>query len=52
MWRVRFNSDSSYYGFGNWPTFDTDGIGSALNGMPYSADVSIGAYTCLVLSQD
>jgi 1,4-alpha-glucan branching enzyme len=24
MWRVRFNSDSNYYGFGNWPTYDTD----------------------------
>jgi 1,4-alpha-glucan branching enzyme len=52
MWRVRFNSDSSFYGFGNWPTYDTDAKGPAMNGMPYSADVSIGAYTCLVLSQD
>jgi 1,4-alpha-glucan branching enzyme len=52
MWRIRFSSDSGYYGFGNWPTYDTDANGPAMNGMPCSADVSIGAYTCLVLSQD
>jgi 1,4-alpha-glucan branching enzyme len=54
LWRVRFNSDSRDYDayFDNWPSFDTDANGPALNGMPYSADVSIGAYTCLVLSQD
>ena len=52
MWRVRFNSDSNFYGFGNWPTFDTDASGSAINEMPYSANVSLGAYTCLILSQD
>lgn len=52
MWRVRFNSDSSNYGFGNWPCYDTDGNGPPMNGMPSSADVSLGAYTCLVLSQD
>ncbi len=52
MWRERFNSDSNDYGFTNWPCYDTDANGPALNGMPYSADVSLGAYTCLVLSQD
>jgi 1,4-alpha-glucan branching enzyme len=54
MWRVRFNSDSRDYDgyFDNWPSFDTNANGPALNGMPCSADVSIGAYTCLVLSQD
>ena len=52
MWRVRFNSDSGNYGFTNWPCYDTDANGPTLNGMPYSADVSLGAYTCLVLSQD
>jgi 1,4-alpha-glucan branching enzyme len=54
MWRVRFNSDASAYDgfFDNWPSFDTDGSGPALNGMPCSSNVSIGAYTCLVLSQD
>jgi 1,4-alpha-glucan branching enzyme len=54
MWRVRFNSDSNFYdgGFGNWPSFDTEANGAALNGMPCSASVGLGAYTCLVLSQD
>jgi 1,4-alpha-glucan branching enzyme len=52
MWRVRFNGDSNYYGFGNWPAYDTDANGPAVNGMPYSANVGLGAYTCLVLSQD
>jgi 1,4-alpha-glucan branching enzyme len=52
MWKVRFNSDSNFYGFGNWPTFDTDANGSSINGMPFSANVSIGAYSCLVFSQD
>jgi 1,4-alpha-glucan branching enzyme len=53
MWRVRFNSDSRDYDaqFDNWPSFDTDATGPALNGMPYSANMSLGAYTCLVLSQ-
>jgi 1,4-alpha-glucan branching enzyme len=52
MWRVRFNSDSSDFGFGNWPAFDTDANGAAMNEMPCSANVSLGAYTCLILSQD
>lgn len=54
MWRLRFNSDSHDYDgyFDNWPSFDTEANGPALNGMPYSANVSLGAYTCLVLSQD
>jgi 1,4-alpha-glucan branching enzyme len=54
MWRVRFNSDSNYYdaGFENWPCFDTDANGVGLNGMPCSASVGLGAYTCLVFSQD
>ena len=53
MWRVRFNSDSRDYDayFDNWPSFDTDANGPALNGMPYSANMSLGAYTCLVISQ-
>lgn len=54
MWRVRFNSDARFYDayFDDWPSFDTDANGPAVNGMPCSADVSFGAYTCLVLSQD
>jgi 1,4-alpha-glucan branching enzyme len=54
MWRVRFNSDSRNYDayFDNWPSFDSDANGPPLNGMPYSANMSLGAYTALVLSQD
>jgi hypothetical protein len=33
-------------------SYDSDATGPAMNEMPYSADVGIGAYTCLVLSQD
>jgi len=54
MWRVRFNSDSSEYDeyFGNWDSFDASADGPALNGMPYSGSIGIGAYTCVILSQD
>lgn len=53
IWRVRFNSDSSDYDgyIENWPSFDTEANGPGLNGMPCSANISIGAYTCVVLSQ-
>ena len=54
MWRVRFNSDSNQYDayFGNWNSFDTAADGPALNGMPYSGSIGIGAYSCVILSQD
>jgi 1,4-alpha-glucan branching enzyme len=53
LWRVRFNSDARAYDgyFDDWPAFDTEANGPALNGMPCSANLSLGAYTCLVLSQ-
>ncbi len=53
VWRVRFNSDARVYDafFDNWPSFDTDASGPPLNEMPCSANISIGAYTCLLLSQ-
>jgi len=53
-WRVRFNSDAGVYDayFGNWPTFDTDGSGVGMDGMPVSANVSIGPYTAVIFSQD
>jgi hypothetical protein len=31
LWRVRFNSDSGFYSFGNWPTYDTEVNGPAMN---------------------
>ena len=43
MWRERFNSDAKDYdaSFENWPSFETDANGPALNGRPYSADPSM-----------
>ncbi|HEV2576724.1 MAG TPA: alpha-amylase family glycosyl hydrolase [Acidobacteriaceae bacterium] len=54
MWRVRFNSDANTYdsSFSNWSSFDTTASGPALNGMPFSGNIGIGPYTCIILSQD
>jgi 1,4-alpha-glucan branching enzyme len=54
MWRVRLNSDSRDYDedFDDWSSFDTEANGPGLNGLPCSASLGLGAYTCLVLSQD
>ena len=54
IWRVRLNSDAQVYDptFSNWPSFDTEASGPALNTMPCSGTIAIGAYTCLILSQD
>jgi len=53
MWRVRFNSDSKAYdpGFGGGESLDTDANGPPLNGMPFSGNVGLPAYTCIILSQ-
>jgi hypothetical protein len=51
MWHVRLNSDSTYYGFGGWDSLDTQANGPALNGMPFSGNIGIGAYSCVILSQ-
>ncbi len=53
MWRVRFNSDAGIYdaSFSNWNSFDTSADGPALNGMPYSGNVGIAPYSCIILSQ-
>lgn len=53
-WRVRFNSDWVGYdpSFGNWAGYDTEtGQGSA-DGLPAAANIGIGPYTALILSQD
>jgi 1,4-alpha-glucan branching enzyme len=54
LWRIRFNSDSGAYDgyFENWNSFDTEAGSTPLNGMPASGNIGIGAYTCIVLSQD
>jgi 1,4-alpha-glucan branching enzyme len=55
-WRVRFNSDWNGYSpdFGNHPGYDTFADRSNPNdsdGMPFRANVGIGAYSVLILSQ-
>ncbi len=54
MWRVRFNSDAAIYdaSFSNWNSFDTAADGPGLNGMPFSGNVGIAPYSCIILSQD
>lgn len=54
MWRVRFNSDAASYdsSFSNTPSYDTMADGAPLNGMPFSGNIGIGPYTCILLSQD
>jgi len=53
MWRVRFNSDWSGYAsdFGNTLTVDTDANGAPRDGMGQSANVTIGPYSVVILSQ-
>lgn len=54
-WRVRFNSDSSEYisdtSFGNWDSPDTYASPGAKDGLDYNADVSVGPYSLIILSQ-
>lgn len=52
-WRVRFNSDWNGYdaAFGNWSSFDTTANVGPKDGMSYNANVGLGPYTCIILSQ-
>lgn len=54
QWRVRFNSDWQGYSadFGNHLGYDTTAGGEARDTMPLQANVGIGPYTMLILSQD
>jgi 1,4-alpha-glucan branching enzyme len=54
FWRVRFNSDWQGYSadFGNCPGYDTLAGGDSRDGMPFQANVGIGPYSVLILSQD
>lgn len=53
-WRVRFNSDWEGYSadFGNQLGYDTLTRNDSRDGMPFQANVGIGPYSVLVLSQD
>jgi 1,4-alpha-glucan branching enzyme len=54
IWRVRFNSDWQGYGadYSNQLGYDTEATPDACDGMPFGANVGIGAYSVLILSQD
>jgi 1,4-alpha-glucan branching enzyme len=54
QWRVRFNSDWNGYdaSFGNWFSYDTATTQYSRDAMPCSANVGIGPYSALILSQD
>lgn len=53
LWYVRFNSDAQVYSpdFGNTPGYDTTAHAEPHDGMPFSANVGIGPYSVLILSQ-
>jgi len=54
LWRVRLNSDWSGYdlAFGNQLSLDSQAGEEPYDGLPFSIQVGIGAYTALVMSQD
>lgn len=54
LWKVRFNSDWNGYSadFGNWSSFDTTAVAGAKDGMSYNANVGLGPYTVIILSQE
>jgi 1,4-alpha-glucan branching enzyme len=54
VWRVRFNSDWQGYSsdFGNQLGYDTSTGDGSIDGMPCQANVGIGPYSVLILSQD
>lgn len=53
-WRVRFNSDWNGYSadFANTLSYDTTAVAGAKDGMAYNANVGLGPYTVIILSQD
>jgi 1,4-alpha-glucan branching enzyme len=54
FWRVRFNSDWQGYSgdYSNQLGYDTEATSDACDQMPFGANVGIGAYSVLILSQD
>jgi 1,4-alpha-glucan branching enzyme len=53
-WRVRFNSDWQGYSadFGNHPGYDISAHDGSRDGMQFEANIGIGPYSVLILSQD
>lgn len=54
LWKVRFNSDWNGYSadFANTNSYDTTANAGAKDGMSYNANVGIGPYSVIILSQD
>jgi 1,4-alpha-glucan branching enzyme len=53
LWRVRFNSDWNGYSsdFDNQFSYDTVATAGAQDNMPYHANIGLGRYTAVILSQ-
>jgi 1,4-alpha-glucan branching enzyme len=53
-WRVRFNSDWNGYSsdFANTNAYDTTANAGAKDGMGFNANIGIGPYSLIILSQD
>jgi 1,4-alpha-glucan branching enzyme len=53
LWKLRFNSDWNGYGndFANHPSFDMEAEHNGRDGMAFTGNLSIGAYTGLIYSQ-
>jgi 1,4-alpha-glucan branching enzyme len=54
FWKIRFNSDSNQYDpeYGNFFSPDIETEEAEKDGMKYSGNISIGAYSVLIYSQD
>ena len=54
LWKVRFNSDWSGYDayFGNWFSYDTTATSGGTDNLMYAANIGIGPYSAIILSQD
>ena len=52
-WYVRFNSDWNGYSgdFSNWNSYNTTANSGTVHGLPYNANVGIGPYSVIILSQ-
>ncbi len=52
-WYVRFNGDWNGYSsdFSNWNAYNTSANSGAKDGMGYNANIGIGPYTAIILSQ-
>ncbi len=54
LWKVRFNSDWNGYSadFANTPSYDTNAASGTKDGMAWNANVGVGPYSVVILSQE